>query len=102
VRTEAESFDEIREIDIDLVGGKRQADVVLDCAPRQQTRLLKNHSETPGAGGTKLSLEISIQPGSDPQNRGLAATGGTDQRAARSGLEAKFQVPNDIDPRAIG
>ena len=74
MRTEAERREEIREIDVGLRGGKRQADVVLDRAPGQQTGLLKNHPEPPGSGGTELPPEISIQAGRDPQDRRLAAT----------------------------
>ena len=98
---EAEYLEEIAEIDIGAVGGKRQADVVLDRAPGQQARLLKYDPETPGTGGAELAAEIWIQPGGDLQDRRLAATGRANQRTERSGLEPKLQVTNDLHPRAV-
>ena len=102
MRTEAESLEELGEIDVRLMDGKRQADVVLDRAPRQQTRLLKHHPETPSSGSTELAPEIGVEAGCDPQNGGLAATGRTDQRAERSGFEPKLKIPDHLDRRAIG
>src|ERR1700727_2178160 len=102
MRTKAERLKELLEIDVGLVGGKCQANIVLDRAPGQQARLLKNHPETPGAGGTELSQEISVEAGCNPQNGRFAAPGRTDQRAERSGLEPKFQIPNHLDRRSIG
>src|SRR6266436_1431357 len=102
MRAETEYLEEIAEMDIGSIGGKRQADIFLDRPPRQQSRFLKYDPQTPGTWGAELAAEIRIQPGGDFENRGLAATGRTDQRAKRSGVEPQLQTPNHFHRRAIG
>ena len=98
---ETEYLEEISEFDIGVIGGKREADVVLDGAPGQQARLLKDNPETPGTGGAELAAEIRVQPSGDLEDRGLAAAGRAYQRSERSGLEPQLQVTNDVHARAV-
>lgn len=102
MRTKAEYLDQFVHVGVGIGGGQCKPDILLDRAPGQQARPLKYNPETSGSGGEALSPEVSIEAGRDPQNCRLAATGRTDQRAKRSGLKSKFQVPNDFDPRAVG
>src|SRR5256885_15751155 len=98
---ETEYLEEIAEIDVGAIGGKRQADIVLDSAPGQQAGLLKDNPEASGTGGAELAAEIRIQSCGDLQDRRLAATGRANQRTERPGLEPKLQVTNDFHPRTI-
>ena len=41
-------------------------------------------------------LEIMIEPGSDFEDRRLAATGGTDQRSERPGIEMELETAHDL------
>ena len=102
MRAEAKYLDEVGEIDVSRIGGECQTNVLLDRAPGQQTGLLEYDAETSGAGGTELTAEVRIESGCDPEDRGLAATGRTDQHAKRSGLEPKFQAANDLNRYAVG
>ncbi len=79
----AECLEQIAEIGIGPIGGKRQADILLDGAPRQQSRFLKYDPEAPRSRCAELTAEIQIKPGGDLQDRRLAATGRADQRTER-------------------
>ena len=98
----AERRDQLGQIGGGLVNRQSKADVLLDGAPGQQPRLLKDHAEAPGAGGPEFPAEIPVEAGRDPQDRGLAAARRPDQRAEGSRLEPKFQAMNDFDRRAVG
>ena len=102
MRAEAEYLDQIGEIDVNLMSGKRQADVFSDRAPGQQARFLEHNPETPGSRCTQFAAKIQIESGRDLQDRRLAAAGGANQRRERSGVEPKFEVANDLDWRTIG
>ena len=102
MRAEAEYLDELRQIGGGIACRQCQPDVLLDRAPGQKAGFLKYDAKPTGSGGTEFATEIRIEPGRDPQDRRLAASGRADQRAERSRLEPKLQAANDLDRRAVG
>ena len=58
-----------------------QTYIVLDAAPRQQARFLKDEGEAAGIGPRDRAVEASVETGDDAQQSRLAATGRPDDRA---------------------
>ena len=87
MRAEAEYFDQIRQIGGGIAGRHREPDVLLDRAPGQKARLLEYDAKPARSRHMEFAPEIRIEPGRDPQDRRLAATGRADQRPERSGSE---------------
>ena len=67
--------------------GPASRQVLLDRAPGQKARLLEYDAEPARSRHMEFAPEIRIEPGRDPQDRRLAATGRADQRPERSGFE---------------
>ena len=68
--------------------------VLLDRAPRQQPRLLEHHAERAVGGQLDAALEIAVEPGDDPQQRGLAAAGRPDQRGDLAAARLNASSPS--------
>ena len=78
------------------------AKIVDHCAPRQQTRLLKDHAETPMRRQMNLAVVMLIQPGDEAQQGRLAATGRTDERADGADGQRQPEIRQHMMRNAIG
>ena len=75
--------------------GRGKTHVVLDAAPRQESRLLKNHAHSSVRWDVDRALEIAIEAGENAHQRRLAAAGRPDQRAGLSLLEREREIGED-------
>src|SRR6185295_13517746 len=66
--------------------------VLLDRTPRQQPRLLEHHAEHAVRGQRYATLEVAVEPGNDPQQRGLAAARWAYQRGHFAVGEAEREL----------
>ena len=75
----------------DLVCLRRgEPQILLDCAPGQQARLLKHHTKPSAGRKNYLALKIAIKSRNYPQQRGLAASGRPNERRDLS--DRKFEL----------
>src|ERR1700722_299797 len=74
---------------------RRDPDVLLDAAPRQEARLLENETEPPRREG-HLAVEIAIETGDDLQKRGLAGARRADEGRDLSGREREGDVGKNV------
>ena len=75
--------------------GRGETHVVLDAAPRQEPRLLKNHAHSSVRWDVDCALEIAIEAGENAQQRRLAATRRPDQRAGLAFLKRERKIGDD-------
>ena len=74
---------------------RRQPDIVLDRAPRQQPRLLEHHAEPAVMRQLHRAVVVAIEAGDDAEQCGLAAARRPDQRADFAIAQAKRQIGDD-------
>src|SRR6185437_5717887 len=73
-----------------------ETNVVLDRPPRQKPRLLEHHPDPLFSGPRDATLIVLIEPGEDPQQRGLAAAGGADDDADFSRFERESDMAQHL------
>ena len=79
--------------DLGFAGVRRgEPHIVLDAAPRQQPRLLKNHAHPAMLGHVDGALEIAIEAGENAHQRRLAAARRPDQRAGLALFERERKI----------
>src|SRR6202041_3521829 len=91
---EAERGEQGRDLGFACIG-RGKTHVVLDAAPRQESRLLKNHAHSSVRWDADGALEIAIEAGENPHERRLAAAGWPDQRAGLALRERKRKIGKD-------
>lgn len=72
--------------------GQGEAHVLLDRAPREQTRLLEDDTEAATTGAMHLPVELRVEPCHDPQHRALPAARLAEDGPKGPRLEAETQV----------
>ena len=82
--------------------GRGEPHVVLDAAPRQEPRLLKNHAHSAMRRDVDRALEIAIEAGENAHQRRLAAAGRPDQRAGLAFLERERKIGDDRNALSRG
>src|ERR1700761_3214997 len=73
-----------------------QPDILFDRAPRQQPRLLEHHADPYLLGARHAPSIIMIEAGENPEQGGLAATGGTDDDADLAPLEREGDMVEHV------
>ena len=69
--------------------------VVLEAAPRQEPRLLKNHAHSTMRRDVDGSVEVPIEAGENAHQGRFAAAGRPDQRAGLAFLERERKIGDD-------
>ena len=98
---EAERGEQGRDLGFARVG-RGEPHVVLDAAPRQESRLLKNHAHSAMRRDVDRALEIAIEAGENAHQRRLAAAGRPDQRAGLAFLERERKIGDDRNALSRG
>src|SRR5262249_24523047 len=76
--------------------------VLLERAPRQQSRLLEHHAELTVVGERNGAVGVAVEAGDDPQQGGLAASGRANQGADLAACEAQRQPVDHMELAARG
>jgi len=76
--------------------------VLLDRAPRQKPRLLEHHAQGAVGGERDVAVEIAVEPGDDPQERGLAAARRANQRGDLPARKRNGKLVQDMQASPRG